>query len=148
MEYFIGAIIFGVICFGFIVKGKVDKFNKQTRLKFSDWLALYKLSEPHEQQGMARAITLQTFHLAEVLRVLSPAEKTELETASKKEDPIAMFTGWADTVMPTIIDICGEEEALSLEARLVGVLMLVGLKGVNPDRDIRDFLQATNTPLV
>jgi len=142
MEYLIVALAVGAACFFFITKTKVDKFNKQTRLNFSDWLTLYKISELHEQHGMARAITLQTFHLAVSLNVLTPSEKIEIEAAAKKENPITMFSGWADTMMPIIEEICGEEEVFSLEARLVGVLMLVGLKGVNPERDIRNFLQA------
>lgn len=145
MEYVIGAIVFGVIVFIFTTKNKVDKFNKLTRLNFSDWLVIYKSSEKHEQHGMARAITLQTFHLAEELKVLTPYEKRQIEEESKKEDPIDMFSGWADTTLPTVIKICGENETFSLEARLVGVLMLVGLKGVNPERDIHNFLQSTNS---
>ena len=93
---------------------------------------------------MARALILQTFHLATEFGVLSQAEKKELDAGSMKEDPVQLLNGWFEIALPNVLNVIDERELLTFEARLVGVFMLVSLKGVNPEADLKGFLQRFN----
>ena len=76
MEYLIGAIVAGIIIFVVLVKSKTDKFNKLTRMHFPNWFALFSNSQMPENHGMARALILQTFHLAEEFGAITPDRET------------------------------------------------------------------------
>jgi hypothetical protein len=141
MEYLIGVIVVAVVIFFFAVKNKTDKFNKQTLLQFSTWHSLYISSEMPETHGTARAFLEQTLHLAHKTGVLSSAEKQELELGSRQENPMRMVNEWLELALPNVLTTCGERELSNLDARLVGVCMLVCLKGINPQRDLKRFLE-------
>lgn len=144
MEYIVGAVIASILIFFFLVKKKTDSFNKLSRLSFPAWHSLYSSSHMPETLGMARALILQTFHLATEFGVLSQAEKKELDAGSMKEDPVQLVNGWFEIALPNVLNVIDERELLTFEARLVGVFMLVSLKGVNPEADLRSFLQRFN----
>ena len=93
---------------------------------------------------MARALVLQTFHLAVDLGVLTVEEKQELGKESMKEDPKILVNAWLGSALPIVEQELSVIELGNSEARMVGVLMLVTLKGVNPQRDLQNFLQRFN----
>ncbi|RDS89250.1 hypothetical protein [Pseudomonas fluorescens] len=144
MEYLIGAIVAGIIIFVVLVKSKTDKFNKLTRMHFPNWFALFSNSQMPENHGMARALILQTFHLAEEFGAITPTEKRELDAGSMKEDPIEILNGWLEHALPVVRREFGDAEIATSEARLIGVLMLVSVKGVRPERDLNEFLKRFN----
>ncbi|MBJ2280138.1 hypothetical protein JFT58_17825 [Pseudomonas sp. MF6767] len=144
MEFLFGAVVAGIVIFFVFVKKKTDDFNKLTRLNFPIWLSRYYASQMPETIGMARAFILQTFHLAEEFNAITPQEKKELDEGSMKEDPMRMLNEWIETTLPTIESVFGGTEMDKSEARMIGVLMLVALKGVNPEGGLRAFLQQFN----
>ena len=144
MEYLIGAIVAGIIIFVVLVKSKTDKFNKLTRMHFPNWFALFSNSQMPENHGMARALILQTFHLAEEFGAITPTEKRELDAGCMKEDPIEILNGWLEHALPVVRREVGDAEIATSEARLIGVLMLVSVKGVRPERDLNEFLKRFN----
>ncbi|MBO0492372.1 MULTISPECIES: hypothetical protein [unclassified Pseudomonas] len=144
MEYLIGAAIAGILIFLFIVKRKTDSFNQLSRLPFPAWHSVYSSSQMPETLGMARALILQTFHLAAEFGVLSQSEKKELDAGSMKEDPMKIVNEWFEHALPNVVNVIDERELAASEARLVGVFMLVSLKGVNPEGELRRFLQRFN----
>ena len=144
MEYLIGAIVAGIIIFFVLVKSKTDKFNKLTRMHFPNWFALFSNSQMPENHGMARALILQTFHLAEEFGAITPTEKRELDVGCMKEDPIEILNGWLEHALPVVRREFGDAEIATSEARLIGVLMLVSVKGVRPERDLNEFLKRFN----
>ena len=144
MEYLIGAIVAGIIIFVVLVKSKTDKFNKLTRMHFPNWFALFSNSQMPENHGMARALILQTFHLAEEFGAITPNEKRELDAGCMKEDPIEILNGWLEHALPVVRREFGDAEIATSEARLIGVLMLVSVKGVRPERDLNEFLKRFN----
>ncbi|MCD7039427.1 hypothetical protein LRQ11_27350 [Pseudomonas sp. MAFF 311095] len=144
MEYLIGAILAGIIIFVVLVKSKTDKFNKLTRMHFPNWFALFSNSQMPENHGMARALILQTFHLAEEFGAITPTEKRELDVGCLKEDPIEILNGWLEHALPVVSREFGDAEIATSEARLIGVLMLVSVKGVRPERDLNEFLKRFN----
>ncbi|KRC94321.1 hypothetical protein ASE33_06845 [Pseudomonas sp. Root9] len=144
MEYLIGAIVAGIIIFVVLVKSKTDKFNKLTRMHFPNWFALFSNSQMPENHGMARALILQTFHLAEEFGAITPTEKRELDAGCMKEDPIEILNGWLEHALPVVRREFGDAEIVTSEARLIGVLMLVSVKGVRPERDLNEFLKRFN----
>ena len=93
---------------------------------------------------MARALVLQTFHLAVDLGVLTVEEKQELGRESMKEDPTILVNAWLESALPIVEQELSVIELGNSEARMVGVLMLITLKGVNPQRDLQNFLQRFN----
>lgn len=144
MEFLIGAIVAGIIIFFVLVKSKTDKFNKLTRMHFPNWFALFSNSQMPENHGMARALILQTFHLAEEFGAITPTEKRELDAGCMKEDPIEILNGWLEHALPVVRREFGDAEIATSEARLIGVLMLVSVKGVRPERDLNEFLKRFN----
>ena len=144
MEYLIGAIVAGIIIFFVLVKSKTDKFNKLTRMHFPNWFALFSNSQMPENHGMARALILQTFHLAEEFGAITPTEKRELDAGCMKEDPIEILNGWLEHALPVVRREFGDAGIATSEARLIGVLMLVSVKGVRPERDLNEFLKRFN----
>lgn len=144
MEYLIGAIVAGIIIFVVLVKSKTDKFNKLTRMHFPNWFALFSNSQMPENHGMARALIIQTFHLAEEFGAITPTEKRELDAGCMKEDPIEILNGWLEHALPVVRIEFGDAEIATSEARLIGVLMLVSVKGVRPERDLNEFLKRFN----
>lgn len=144
MEYLIGAIVAGIIIFVVLVKSKTDEFNKLTRMHFPNWFALFSNSQMPENHGMARALILQTFHLAEEFGAITPTEKRELDAGCMKEDPIEILNGWLEHALPVVRREFGDAEIATSEARLIGVLMLVSVKGVRPERDLNEFLKRFN----
>ena len=144
MEFLIGAIVAGIIIFFVLVKSKTDKFNKLTRMHFPNWFALFSNSQMPENHGMARALILQTFHLAEEFGAITPTEKRELDAGCMKEDPIEILNGWLEHALPVVRREFGDAEIATSEARLIGVLMLVSVKGVRPERDLHEFLKRFN----
>ena len=144
MEYGIGAIVAGIIIFVVLVKSKTDKFNKLTRMHFPNWFALFSNSQMPENHGMARALIIQTFHLAEEFGAITPTEKRELDAGCMKEDPIEILNGWLEHALPVVRREFGDAEIATSEARLIGVLMLVSVKGVRPERDLNEFLKRFN----
>ena len=144
MEFLIGAIVAGIIIFFVLVKSKTDKFNKLTRMHFPNWFALFSNSQMPENHGMARALILQTFHLAEEFGAITPSEKRELDAGCMKEDPIEILNGWLEHALPVVRREFGDAEIATSEARLIGVLMLVSVKGVRPERDLNEFLKRFN----
>lgn len=144
MEYLIGAIVAGIIIFVVLVKSKTDKFNKLTRMHFPNWFALFSNSQMPENHGMARALILQTFHLAEEFGAITPTEKRELDVGCMKEDPIEILNGWLEHALPVVRREFGDAEIATSETRLIGVLMLVSVKGVRPERDLNEFLKRFN----
>ncbi|QHA97099.1 hypothetical protein [Pseudomonas sp. J380] len=144
MEYLIGAIVAGIIIFVVLVKSKTDKFNKLTRMHFPNWFALFSNSQMPENHGMALALILQTFHLAEEFGAITPTEKRELDAGCMKEDPIEILNGWLEHALPVVRREFGDAEIATSEARLIGVLMLVSVKGVRPERDLNEFLKRFN----
>jgi hypothetical protein len=89
-------------------------------------------------------LLIQTLNLATKIGALSSAEGKELEAGFKTEDPVRVIGGWLEMGLPHVMEVCGEREVSTREARLVAVCMLVSLKGVNPKRDLEDFLQKLN----
>lgn len=144
MEYIVGAAIASIIIFFFIAKNKTNSFNKLSQLPFSAWHSVYLSSRMPETHGMAMALILQTFHLAAELGVLSQCEKEELESSSKKDDPIQIINQWLEHALPNVLTVIDERQIMASEARLVGVFMLVSLKGLNPEGELRKFLQSFN----
>jgi len=144
MEYLIGAIVAGIIIFVVLIKSKTDKFNKLTRMHFPNWFALFSNSQMPENHGMARALILQTFHLAEEFGAITPTEKRELDAGCMKEDPMEILNGWLEHALPVVRREFGDAEIANSEARLIGVLMLVSVKGVRPERDLNEFLKRFN----
>lgn len=92
----------------------------------------------------ARALVLQTFLLAVVLGVLTVEDKQELDKESMREDPTILVNAWLESALPIVEQELSVLELGNSEARMVGVLMLVTLKGVNPQRDLQNFLQRFN----
>lgn len=143
MEFLFGAVVAVIVIYFISLKKKTNSFNKLTRLYFPIWLTKYLNSNMPETLGMARAFILQTFHLAAELNVITPQEKKELDESCMKEDPMQIINEWIETTLPVIENLFGSEVDRS-EARMIGVLMLVSLKSVNPERDLRAFLQQLN----
>ncbi|MGJ7501620.1 hypothetical protein ACSFBF_14795 [Variovorax sp. ZT5P49] len=141
MEYVVGAVIASILIFFSLAKKKTDSFNKLSRLPFPAWHSIYSSSNTPETIGIARALILQTFHLATELGVLSQAEKKELGDGSMKENPAQVVNGWFEIGIPNVLKVVDEKKLLEFEARLVGVLILITLKGVNPEADLRRFLE-------
>lgn len=141
MEFMLGIVVVGAVLFLIFIKKKTDDFNKQTRMPFFEWLELYSKSDALIKKGLSRAFILQTFHLAVDLGALSADKKDELSKSSMKEDPVRMFEEWLDMAFSTVREVFGENEIRVSEARMIGVLMLVALSGVNPHRDLQNFLQ-------
>jgi hypothetical protein len=75
MEFLIGATVAGIVIFFVMVKSKTDKFNKLSRVYFPSWLVLYSNSQMPENIAMARALILQTFHLAAEFGAITALEK-------------------------------------------------------------------------
>ena len=144
MEFLIGAIVAGLVIFFFIVKTKTDKFNKLSRMHFPNWFILYSNCQTPENSGMARALILQTFHLAAEFGAITALEKQELDAGSMKENPIELLNGWLEHALPVVRREFGDAEIAKSEARMIGVLMLVSMKGMSPERDLHDFLQRFN----
>jgi hypothetical protein len=126
------------------VKSKTDKFNKLSRMHFPNWFALYSNSQMPENHGMARALILQTFHLAAEFGAITAQEKQELDAGTMKENPIEMLNGWLEHALPVVRREFGDVEIAKSEARMIGVLMLVSMKGMSPERDLHEFLQRFN----
>ena len=61
-----------------------------------------------------------------------------------KEDPIEILNGWLEHALPVVRREFGDAEIVTSEARLIGVLMLVSVKGVRPERDLNEFLKRFN----
>lgn len=141
MKFFLGVAVACAIIFFVFVKRKTDDFNKQTRMPFFEWLELYSKSDALIKKGLSRAFILQTFHLAVDLGALTANQKDEFSKASMKEDPVRMFEEWLDVAFSTVREVFGESEIRVSEARMIGVLMLVSLSGINPHRDLQNFLQ-------
>jgi len=144
MEFLIGAVVAGLVIFFVMVKSKADKFNKLSRMHFPNWFALYSNSQMPENHGMARALILQTFHLAAEFGAITAQEKKELDAGTMKENPIELLNGWLEHAFPFVRRELGDAEIAISEARMIGVLMLVSMKGVSPERDLHDFLQRFN----
>ena len=144
MEFLIGAVVAGLVIFFVMLKSKTDKFNKLSRMHFPNWVALYSNSQMPENLGMARALILQTFHLAAEFGAITAQEKKELDARSMKEDPIYLLNGWFEHALPVVRRVFGDAEITISEARMIGVLMLVSMKGISPERDLYDFLQRFN----
>lgn len=144
MEFLIGAVVAGLVIFFVIVKSKTDKFNKLSRMHFPNWFALYSNSQMPENHGMARALLLQTFHLAAEFGAITAQEKQELDAGTMKENPIEMLNGWLEHALPVVRREFGDVEIAKSEARMIGVLMLVSMKGMSPERDLHEFLHRFN----
>lgn len=144
MEFIFGAIIAGILIFFFSIKKKVDSFSKLSRLSFQTWHSLYSSSQMPETHGMARALITQAIHLAAEFGVLNQVEKNEINNGTKSSDPVQLVNEWLEYTLPKVLSVIDEQELLNCEARLVGVFALVSLKGVYPERDLRNFLQRFN----
>lgn len=144
MEFLIGVAVTCLVIFGISVFLKSNKFNKLTLLPFVKWCSTYQAAEEHDRLGIARALVLQTFHLAVDLGVLTVEEKQELGKESMKEDPTILVNAWLESALPIVEKELSVIELGNSEARMVGVLMLVTLKGVNPQPDLQNFLQRFN----
>lgn len=144
MEFLIGAVVAGIVIFFVMVKSKTDKFNKLSRVYFPSWLVLYSNSQMPENIGMARALILQTFHLAAEFGAITALEKQELDAGSMKENPVELLNGWLEHALPVVRREFGDAEIAKSEARMIGVLMLVSMKGMSPERDLHEFLQRFN----
>lgn len=142
MEYLIGAVVGGVILFLFTAKRKVDRLNQMCLLNFTSWHTAYSASVMPERKGMARAFLLQTLHLAERVGVFSTAEIQNLERGLRLENPVHVVDEWLGTVLLDVVAVCGKNELERINAQLAGTMMLVCLKGVNPQGDLKRFLQS------
>lgn len=140
MEYLIGAVVASALIFFFLIKRKTDDFNKSAKHSFAAWHSNYLSIEMPEKAGLARSLIIQTLHLAQQLGVISLAEKKELDTGTMKEDPIQLINEWLEVALPNVSKVIPDDVLQSAEARLVGVYMLVTLKGVNPEGDLKKFL--------
>lgn len=139
MEYLIGGVVLLVVVFIFL-KRDVDRFNKQCLIGFSTWLALYKASQMPDKGGMARAFLIQSLHMAEGMGAISEVTQKELSTGLQTENPIRVLDEWLECALPNVVDVVGPE-LFEVAARQVGALMIVALTGVNPQRDVRNFVQ-------
>ena len=144
MEYLVGGAVVALVIFIFVVKSRVNNFDKLSVLPFATWRSIYLSSRAAERVGIARALIIQTLNLATKIGALSSAEGKEIEAGVKTEDPVRIIGDWLEMGLPHVMEVCGEHEVSTREARLVAVCMLVSLKGVNPERDLKDFLQKLN----
>lgn len=144
MEYIIGGIIAAAAFFIFSAKRKVDDFNKMCLLNFPAWQSVFLSSNTPVKVGMARALLMQSLHLAENTGAITPTLKRELESELKSHDPVETVDGWLDVALPHVLDVCGEQYLTEIDARLVGVFMLVCLSGVNPKNDLTRYLEKLN----
>lgn len=141
MEYVVGAVIAGFAIYIFAIKRAVDRFNKLVLLPFDSWLKIYTASADPERTGISRALLLQTLNLAEKLSALSKSDRIEIENGLKKEDPGRVVDQWLELALPNVIQVAGPRVMSDSAARDVGLYMLVCVMGVNPQGDLRRFLQ-------
>lgn len=140
MGYLIGGVVLLVVVFLFF-KRDVNRFNNQCLVDFPAWLALYKASQIPDKVGMARAFLIQSLQMAEGLGAISTATQFELSTGLRSENPIRVVDEWLEYALPNVVDVVGAGSLSDMPARQVGALMIVALSGVNPQRDLSDFVQ-------
>ena len=56
----------------------------------------------------------------------------------------SLVNAWLESALQIVEQELSVIELGNSEARMVGVLMLITLKGVNPQRDLQNFLQRFN----
>jgi hypothetical protein len=142
MQYLIGAVVGGVILFLFTAKRRVDRLNRMCLLNFASWHTAYLASVMPEKKGMARAFLLQTLHLAERMGVFGAAEIKNIERGLRLENPVQVVDEWLGTALLDVVAVCGRNELERVNAQLAGTMMLVCLKGINPQGDLKRFLQS------
>lgn len=129
MEYLVGVVVLGAVLFILKVTSSVGRFNKLCLLSFPNWISIYSSSEMPEKFGIARAFLLQTLHLAEKTGAVNASEKNEIDKVLRAENPIGIVDDWLEHLLPSVIDVCGENNLAEVDARGVGVFMLlVGAK--------------------
>lgn len=144
MEFLLGAAVACAVIYFLLLKRKVDSFNRLCELDFPLWYVKYRSSMMPEKAGIARGFLVQSLHLAPRMGALSAAEVGSIEAGLKLENPVSVVEGWLDTVLHDVTAVCGEDALGKSEARLVGVMMLVCLKSVNPQGELRRFIDAFN----
>ncbi|MDP1568343.1 MAG: hypothetical protein Q8L91_19100 [Polaromonas sp.] len=141
MEYVVGAVIAGFFIYLFAVKRAVNRFNKLVLLPFDSWLKIYASSADPERTGISRAFLLQTLNLAEKLGALSQSDRMEVENGLKTEAPGRVVDQWLELALPNVIQVAGPKVMSDISARDAGLYMLVCVIGVNPQGDLRRFLE-------
>lgn len=119
----------------------VNRFDQRSLVDFPAWLSLYKTSQIPDDGKMARAFLIQSLHMAEKLGAISTAAKNELSIELQSENPVRVVNEWLEIALPNVVEVVGSESLSDVPARQVGALMIVALMGVNPQRDLRDFMQ-------
>ncbi len=140
MGYLIGGVLLLAVLFLFF-KRDINRFNQQCLIDFPAWLALYTASQMPDKGGMARAFLIQSIHMAEGFGALSAAASRELSVGLRRENPVSVVNEWLESALPNVVDVVGSASLSDVPARQVGALMIVALMGVNPQRDLRDFMQ-------
>lgn len=139
MMFAVGVVFLGVIVYFIYLKQAVSNFNKLCLVGFDEWLSIYKLCKVPEKVGMSRAFFLQTLHIAENFKVLTKSDRNAMETEMRKMDPSAILDEWLSVALPKIVKIYGS--TAGVDARTVGLYMLICVMGINPESDLRRFLE-------
>jgi len=137
MLYFSLAIAAVVIIY-FKFKKKTAKNDQFSVASFRQWFSEYQSASPAQQSMLAASFINQTFHLAKNLQAIP--EVDELFSELRQHDVKPIVDEWLEHSLPNVIDVVGELKTLDSEARLVGVLMLVGNADLRPERGIRNLL--------
>lgn len=142
MEFVLGAIVAAVVFFFISAKKHVDEFNTLCLLNFPSWLSLYTTSGQPQKSGIARAFLLQTLHLAEQSGAMSGSDCRVREQSLKTQDPVAAVDHWLRSLLPDVLAVCGEGNLSNVDARQVGVFMLLCLYRTEPREYLKQYIES------
>lgn len=118
---------------------RFNRLNRTSLLKFSTWRQQYESARPLEKISMAKALLLQSLHLANVMGAEIP-DASEFHKTLNKEDPSTIIDECLEYSLPSISALMGHETIMELPARDVGMFFLVGMSGPNSRLALQNFL--------